>query len=211
MAESPATSGNDARLGAVRDAIVRAVIERIGAATSVDVEVLQAADTIPELLTATPASGARLGEPVRFVLTAPSGVRLTAVARVTAVVEHVVATRPLARDVTLTPADLERRQSRIDGVPLERLPTIHDVVASRTRRDMVAGEVFSRAVLARPYAVRAGDTVAMTIRSGRVEARGVGRAVSSGFVGDVIRITRPGSRQPSRARVVAAAAVEILQ
>jgi flagella basal body P-ring formation protein FlgA len=59
--------------------------------------------------------------------------------------------------------------------------------------------------------VRAGDTVSMTLRSGIIEAKGVGRAVSSGFIGDVIRVVRPGAREPYRARVIAPAAVEILQ
>ena len=53
--------------------------------------------------------------------------------------------------------------------------------------------------------------MSITIRSGAIEARGIGRAASSGFVGDVIRVTRPGNREPVRARVLAAASVEILQ
>ena len=194
-----------------RAAIVAAVSGRLGAESVVDVEIVQAPAAIPETVTATPAPGARLGEPIRFVLAGASGLRVTVVARVNASLAHVVAARPIARDVAITGEDIELRRTTLTGVLLEPLPGLDEVVSARTRRAFAAGEVFSRSGLTRPFAVRAGDTVSMTVRNGIVEAKGVGRAVSSGFVGDVIRVLRPGTREPSRARVVAPAAVEILQ
>jgi len=148
---------------------------------------------------------------VRFTLVTADGRRVTAVARVHATVSHLVAARPLPRDAELTEADVARQQGRVAGILLQPLPALGEAVGARTRRAVVQGEVISRTVLARPYDVRAGETVAMTVRTGAVEARGVGRAVSSGFVGDVVRILPPGTRDVSRARVIAPAAVEILR
>jgi len=44
-----------------------------------------------------------------------------------------------------------------------------------------------------------------------MEVRGVARAVSSGSVGDVIRVTTPGSRDIRHARITAQATVEIVR
>ena len=81
----------------------------------------------------------------------------------------------------------------------------------RTRRAIAAGEVLNGIVLARPLAVRAGDEVALTFRNGVMEVSGVARADSSGSVGDVIRVTTPGSRDIRRARIIAPASVEIVR
>ena len=205
-AEADATS-----VDRLRSAIAAAVVDRIASASDVQVDVLQAPDHIPQGVIATPAAGARLGEPIRFVLTVASGPRSTAVARVTAVVGHVVIARPLGRDVALTSGDVEWTESRVNGIELQPLPSLDDVLAGRTRRAMAQGEVVTRALISRPYAVRAGDTVAMTLRSAGIEVSGVGRAISSGFVGDVVRVTPPGSRKTRRARVMAPAAVESLK
>jgi len=62
-----------------------------------------------------------------------------------------------------------------------------------------------------PPAVRAGDPVTMVIRAGAMEVRGPGRAVSSGAIGDVIRVMRPAHREPLRGRIIEPAVVEILR
>ena len=215
LAAAPLAAASDtARVDALRAAIARAVSERLDGATEVRVEITRAPDALAASdgrLVAVPAPGARLGAPSRFTITSESGTSFSVAARVAAAVPHVVARRDLPRGGALGPADVETREAELTGVPLEPLPALEDVLQSRTRRAMREGEVFSRTVLVRPYAVRAGDTVSLTIRRGPIEARGVGRAVSSGFVGDVIRIQRPGSRVLSEARVTAPAAVEILR
>jgi flagella basal body P-ring formation protein FlgA len=193
----------------VRDLIAAAVIERLGPLDSIDVDVLDAPATAGFYESATPAVGARLGAPMRFTL-AGSGMPVSVIARVTVVAAHVVARQPIARNAAITADAVEVRHGRLDGVLLQPMPTLREALTGRPRRALAAGEVLTGAVLARTPAVRAGDEVAVTIRSGAVEATGVGRAASSGFVGDVIRITRPGSREVSRARVLAPASVEMV-
>ena len=96
-------------------------------------------------------------------------------------------------------------------IPARAVSALDDVLGSRTRRAIAAGEVLNGIVLARPLAVRAGDEVALTFRNGVMEVSGVARAVSSGSVGDVIRVTTPGSRDIRRARIIAPASVEIVR
>jgi flagella basal body P-ring formation protein FlgA len=194
----------------VRELIAAAVCARLGALDSIDVDVIDAPASAGFYESATPAAGGRLGAPMRFTL-AGSGLPISIIARVNVVAAHVVARHPIARNAALTADDVEVRHERLDGVLLQPLPTLRDVLAGRPRRALAAGEVLTSAVLARTPVVRAGDEVTVTIRTGAVEATGVGRAASSGFTGDVIRITRPGSRETSRARVLAPASVEMVQ
>ena len=194
----------------VRELIAAAVCARLGALDSIDVDVIDAPASAGFYESATPAAGGRLGAPMRFTL-AGSGLPISIIARVSVVAAHVVARQPIARNAAITADDVEVRHERLDGVLLQPLPNLQDVLAGRPRRALVAGEVLTGAVLARTPVVRAGDEVTVTIRTGAVEATGVGRAASSGFIGDVIRITRPGSRETSRARVLAPASVQMVQ
>ena len=68
--------------------------------------------------------------------------------------------------------------------------------APARRWAIAGGAVITPTVVKVPPAVRAGDQVTMVIRAGAMEVRGAGRAVSSGAVGDVIRVMRA---EPSRA------------
>jgi flagella basal body P-ring formation protein FlgA len=197
------------RTAEVRELIAAAISAKLGAIDSIEVEVLDA-PAAGVYQSATPAVGARLGAPMRFTLMG-SGVPVSVVARVTVVAAQVVARQPIARNTAITANDVEVRHERLDGLLLQPLPTLEEALTGRPRRALVAGEVVTAAVLARSLAVRAGDEVAITIRTGAIEASGVGRAISSGVVGDVIRIMRPGSRETTRARVLAPASVEILQ
>jgi flagella basal body P-ring formation protein FlgA len=86
-----------------------------------------------------------------------------------------------------------------------------EVLGARTRRNVAEGEVLTASVVARPPAVRAGDEIAIVVRSGAIEVRGVARAVSSGAIGDVIRVTTPGSREIRQARITAPATVEMVR
>jgi flagella basal body P-ring formation protein FlgA len=195
----------------VRDLVAAAVSERLGPIDSIEVDVIDAPADASSYESASPAPGGRLGAPMRFTLSGSGLPAASLVARVTVVAAHVVTRQPVARNTAVTADDVEVRHERLDGVLLQPLPTLDEVLAGRVRRALSAGEILTGTVLARTPAVRAGEEVAITIRSGSIEARGVGRAASSGFVGDVIRVTTPGSRETSRARVLAPASVEILR
>lgn len=195
----------------VRDAIAAAVAARVNGSRGIDVEILSGGARVPGPFTAAPAPGARLGQPARFVLTPASGHPFTVVADVSVIAGHAVAARPLSRGESLTADDVEWSESVIDGQLFEPLPSLDEVLGARTRRAVAEGEILSAGVVARPPAVRAGDEVAIVVRSGAIEVRGVARAVSSGGIGDLIRVTTPGSREIRQARITAPATVEMVR
>lgn len=194
----------------VRRAIVSAMTSRIPSASLVDVQLQRVPDVPLDTLTAEPAPGARLGKPMRFVVSPENARSFTVVATVRVTARHVVTRRAVTRGAALGSDDVEWRDGPIEDLLVEALPGLDEVVTSHARRALAVNEVLTRAIIAPVPAVRAGDVVSAVVRFGVVEARGEARAVSSGAIGDVIRVSRPGSRDPLRARVLAAALVEIL-
>ena len=198
-------------LGAVRAAIATSVSSRLGGEARVNVEVLHTAPDSLRAVAASAVPGTRFGSPARFLLTLADGRRVSAVARVTADARHLVAARDLARDEELTADVLEWVDGPLKGQLLESLATQAQVLGARARRAIVRGEALTPAIVKMPPAVRAGDPVTLVIRVGIMEVRGTGRAVSSGSVGDVIRVLRPAHRDPLRGRITEPAVVEILR
>jgi flagella basal body P-ring formation protein FlgA len=203
----------------VASAIERAVVERMG-----DVQVLVhevSTNLAPQDgLIATIEPGSRLGRPIRFILFAGSTRAGSAVARLEVIGQAPRARRALARDEEITAADVDIASIEITNVMLRRMPELSDIVGAHARRDIVAGELLTNALVVIPPAVKSGDEVRVTITMGAVQVSGVGRASGSGQVGDTIRVllrpsasagrvTTPSNRRPLRARIVARGAVEI--
>lgn len=198
----------------VSDAIVHAVRERLRADVHVRLEELRisvAARAAADAISAIPDPGARIGQGVRFTLWTGDKRIGSAVAKVMVNATPIVAARPLSRGDAITGADVRLTALDLTDMPLRRLPEMDEVIGSRLRRDVAAGEILSAAIVQIPQAVRSGDDVTVTVKVGAVEVAGVGRASSSGMVGDVIRVTPRGTKAMRRARIVAAGAVEIVQ
>jgi flagella basal body P-ring formation protein FlgA len=206
-----ADAASDQGPGEMAAAIRQAVVARVGTAVQVTVELLQAPEDTTGVIAATPLAGARFGAPSRFVLEMDGGRRVGVLARVHGSGRHVIARRAIARDLALGQDDVEWADGTLEGQAIEPLPPLDQVLAASARRAFAEGEIVRSTMLRKAMAVRAGEQVAMTFRSGTIEVRGIGRAVNSGAIGDVIRVLRPGSREPSRARVVAPASVEMLK
>jgi flagella basal body P-ring formation protein FlgA len=207
-AASPADVTGEA---GVRAAIATSVSSSLGGQARVSVEVLQPVTGINGAVTASPLPGARFGVPARFLVTLTDGRKVATVARVTADAGHVVASRNVPRDAEFAADDVAWIEGPLEGQLVEALPSLNDVIGNHARRAIARGEVLTSTVIQRPAAVRGGDSVTMVIRVGVMEVRGTGRAVSSGSIGDVIRVLRPGSREPLRGRIVEPALVEILK
>ena len=202
----PAVAGD-----ALRAAITAALSERLGTVRSVEIEIVSGTVATTEIVAAEPAPGSRLGQPVRFMVTPRSGRPFQIVARVSVVAGHAVAVAAIDRDAEVTASDVEWKEAPVVGQLLQPLPRLTEVVGSVARRSIAPGEVLTSTVIAKPLAVRAGEEVDLTFRSGAIEVRGIARAVSSGSVGDVIRVTTPGSRDIRQARITAPATVEIVR
>jgi flagella basal body P-ring formation protein FlgA len=189
-------------------AIERAVIDRMG---DVQVVVREVSTTVVDRsgLAAAIEPGSKLGQPIRFILTA-DGKRIgTAVARIDVTGRVPRARRAFARDQEITAGDVDLASVEIKNVLLRRMPELADVVGSRARRAVVAGELLTNAVVSVPHAVRSGDEVRVIVTMGYVEVSGLGRASGSGQVGDMIQVATPSSRKLLKARIVGRGAVEV--
>ena len=204
-------SPDQSAVDGLRSAIRTAVAERVGDARSIEVELAGGSMVAGNIVSAQPASGARLGGAIRFLVKPATGRVYQVVARVRVIAGRAVAARAIARGEQLTAADVQWTEGPLDGQLLQPLPSLDEVLGSQALRASAPGEVLTSIVLASPVAVRAGEEVALTVRSGAMEVRGMARAVSSGSIGDVIRITTPGSRDVRRARITAPAKVEIVR
>jgi flagella basal body P-ring formation protein FlgA len=206
-----AVSPGQSAVDSLRSAIRTAVADRVGDVRSIDVELAGGSMVAGEIVSAQPAAGARLGGSIRFLVKPATGRVYQVVARVRVVGGRAVASRAIPRGQQFSAADVEWTEGPLDGQLLQPLPSLDEVLGSQARRAIAPGEVLTSIVIAQPVAVRAGDEVALTVRSGAMEVRGVARAVSSGSVGDVIRVTTPGRRDIRRARITAPAKVEIVR
>ena len=121
------------------------------------------------------------------------------------------ARRGLERDEEITAADIETARVEIKNVLLRRLPEAADVVGARARRDIVAGELLTNALVTVPPAVRSGDEVQVMVTVGSVQVSGVGRASGSGQIGDLVRVTTSSSRKSLSARITGRGTVEIVR
>jgi len=196
--------------GTVAAAIERAVVDRMG---DVQVVVRQTSTTIGDRsgLEAYIEPGSRLGQPIRFILAADGKRVGSVVARIDVIADAPRARHGLGRDQEITAADVETARVEIKNVLIRRLPEAADVLGARARRDIVAGELLTNAVVTVPPAVRSGDEVQVVVTVGSVQVSGVGRASGSGQVGDLVRVMTPTSRKSLSARIIGRGAVEIVR
>jgi flagella basal body P-ring formation protein FlgA len=204
----PSTSPTAGKANTVPAAIERAVLDRMG---DVQIVVQQVSTTVaPQAgLVATAEPGSRLGQPIRFIVFADGKRVGSAVARLEVIGRAPRARRSFARDEEITAADVDVASGELKNVMLRRMPVLDDVVGSHARRDIVAGELLTNALVAVPPAVKSGDEVRVTVTMGTVQVSGLGRASGSGQVGDTIRVTTPTNRRPLSARITGRGAVEI--
>jgi flagella basal body P-ring formation protein FlgA len=199
---------------AVQAAIERAVVERMGEVRVVmrSVSVFGVQTSVgDDDLVATVEPGARLGQPMRFVLTTRGKRAGSAVATLAISGEAVRARRSIARGDDVGSGDIETASMELKNVLLRRMPVATDIVGTRARRDIAAGELVTNALVVVPPAVRSGDVVRVVVTMGSVQVSGDGRASGSGQVGDRIRVLTASSRKPLNARITGRGAVEIVQ
>ena len=194
-----------------RDAIERAILERMGGNVTVLVTIVRADVLAEPSLRALPDPGARAGQPTRFVLTVDGVRKGSAVATVDVEASYARAAHAIARDTVLTGADVEIVEGGLPNIAFKRLPAVEDVIGLRTRRAVAAGEALTGMVLDVPPLVKSGDEVTATVRVGAVQINALTTASGSGQAGDIIRVLAPGSRKPLKARITGQGAVEVVR
>lgn len=202
----------------VRDAVVAAVRDRMGADVAVGVDELRVSDTVAGAAWhAVPEPGASLGRPIRFTLRQSAAAGDTPGARegwasavVHVTVAHAHAARVITRGAAIAGADVEMVSHPIAAGPIRPLSAISAARAGRALRDFAPGDCLARAGVVVEPAVRSGDQVVATARvaGARVSATMIAR--QSGEPGTVIRVVNPESRRARKARVIAAGQVEII-
>jgi len=210
---------------ALRAAIADAVRARVGAGTEVIVGSVQVFSRDRDACRGaagcqvTPDPAARLGRTVRFTLSTVRHegpvVRFerigVAEAGVTVKTAAVRATAVIRRGETISPANAERVEAKLEDVPLRRVPDLDDVLGATALRDIAPGERLSAGMILIPPAIRTGQHVTAFSRIGDVEVSANLMAAESGVSGDVIRLVNPDSRRSLRARIVSSSRVEVIQ
>lgn len=193
------------------EAIRASVLQRLGVAAVVEVPHVATKVAEEAGLVAAPDATARLGRPARFVLSAGGVRRGVAVATVTVSCRCPRASRKIARDEAIDRSAIDLSDGPLRGVPIRPVLAAAAMTGLAARRDIIAGEPLTAAVLRVPPVVRTGDTVDVTVRIGVVSVTGTATASGSGQVGDIIRIMQPHSSRLLSARIVGTGAVEIVQ
>jgi flagella basal body P-ring formation protein FlgA len=207
-AEAVASRAAEELVGA---AIVGSVAERIGGSPRVTVRLLQAGYSGSAAVTAKPEPGARTGSPARFVLYEQGRRVGVAVATADVNVRHLRAERALVRLEPLSAGDFKVHDGPLVDELIRRVPVAEDVVGSRVRRNIAAGEAITASVIEVAPLVRSGDRVTVIVRVGAVEAESQGVASGSGHEGDVIRVAMPGSKRLRPAQIVGPRTVEVVR
>lgn len=198
---------------AAHDAIVDAVQQRMGAGVEVAIEGLVVNATIAgSFVRALPAPDARLGSVIRFTLQTRDGASTvgSATARITAIVPHVHAARPLDRGTTIAEGDIAAASHVMSSGPLHVWPGLAQATGATVMRALAAGACIPRHAIQAVQAVRTGQNVTAIARIGGVEATAVMVAAGGGDAGAVIRVVNRQSRRALKARVVSAGIVEII-
>jgi flagella basal body P-ring formation protein FlgA len=206
-----AGSATDQAIAAAIEQAVRArmggnIIVRVTELTGV--RVTAAADAI----VAQPEPAAKIGAPIRFVLS-DRGSRgrvgeATATVRVTA--DAVKARHDITRGATLGSGDIAVEPVDLSGQPFGPLPSLEEAIGAKARRNIGIDDVVTRADIAAEPLVRAGDIVRAHVRVGGVEVIGTLVAAEPGVRDEVIRVVNAETRHTTRARVVGSGEVEVV-
>jgi len=192
-------------------AIADAIVRRLGAGAAVSVINVETTVRDEAGLTAEPEVTARFAKPSRFVLSARGTRRGLAVAIVMARAAVPRAARAIARDEAIGPEAVRFTVTEVPAIPIRPLLGEQEIVGLAARRDIVAGEPLTAALVRLAPVVRSGDEIDVTVRIGRVRVTGTGRASGSGRVGDLIRVVQPHAKGTLTGRITGPGAVEVVE
>lgn len=191
-----------------------AVIERVGAGTTVEVVAIDIsatpADAAGPFVEARPDPVARLGKPIRVTLVTEGGRSVRAVVTLRVVADHLVARRAIGRSQVVAAEDVEAVRAELIGTPLRPLPVLGEIVGGRALRPIDAEAPVLSGYVVAPRVVNPGDRVTVVVRSGAVVVTAVFTAADGGRVGDIIRVSNPETRRFIKARIVERGLVEVV-
>jgi flagella basal body P-ring formation protein FlgA len=123
--------------------------------------------------------------------------------------EVVIASRPLKRDNLVTDMDIVLAERDVGLLNQGYLTALQQAVGKKLTRGLLPDQVLSPAHVQLAEAIRKGDQVVISARSGGISVRMPGEALSDGLIGKQISVRNQRSNRVIRARVVGPGQVEV--
>ncbi len=123
--------------------------------------------------------------------------------------EVVTTTRPLKRAAIIGPDDVALRERDISQINQGYMTSVDIAVGQKLVRPMVTDQVMTLVHMEQAEVVRKGDQVIINARSGTLNVRMPGEALSNGGMSEQIRVKNLNSKRVIKARVTAPGQVEV--
>lgn len=123
--------------------------------------------------------------------------------------EVVTANRPLKRESVLTDLDVALAERDIGLLNQGYLTSLKQAVGKKLTRPLLPDQVVAPAHVEQAEVVRRGDQVVISARSGTINVRMPGEALSDGAIGKQIRVRNQRSQRVIKARVIGPGQVEV--
>jgi flagella basal body P-ring formation protein FlgA len=123
--------------------------------------------------------------------------------------EVVTSARPLKRAAIISPEDVVLRERDISQINQGYLSTLDQAIGQKLVRPLVSDQVITLIHLEQAEVVRKGDQVIISARSGTLNVRMPGEALSNGGMSEQIRVKNLNSQRVIKARITAPGQVEV--
>ncbi|AZE12869.1 MULTISPECIES: flagellar basal body P-ring formation chaperone FlgA [Pseudomonas] len=123
--------------------------------------------------------------------------------------EVVTTTRPLKRAGIIGPEDVMLRERDIGQINQGYLTSVDQAIGQKLVRPMVADQLVTLVHLEQAEVVRKGDQVVISARSGTLNVKMPGEALSNGGMSEQIRVKNLNSQRVIKARITAPGQVEV--
>lgn len=120
-----------------------------------------------------------------------------------------VLSKPLARGAHITPSDVIYAEQDIQNLKRGYITDANQLQGMLLKRSLPAGSPLNNEVLAHPQLVKRGQRVTLLAKNESLSIRITGDALSSGAIGDMVRVRNLASKRIIEGVVVAAGTVEI--
>jgi flagella basal body P-ring formation protein FlgA len=121
----------------------------------------------------------------------------------------VIASRPLKRDGVVSEPDVMLAERDVGLLNQGYLSDINQAIGKKLTRPLQPDQVLAPVHVQLAEAIRKGDQVVITARSGTINVRMPGEALSDGVIGKQISVRNQRSNRVVRARVVGPGQVEV--
>ncbi|WP_339628991.1 flagellar basal body P-ring formation chaperone FlgA [uncultured Pseudomonas sp.] len=123
--------------------------------------------------------------------------------------EVVTARRPLKRDSVLSEMDIALAERDVGLLNQGYLSALKQAVGKKLTRPLLPDQVLAPVHVEQAEVIRKGDQVVITARSGSINVRMPGEALSDGALGTQISVRNLGSQRVVKARITGPGHVEV--